>query len=76
MKNVFQRKKKPGSISYYVEKVIGYRAQCEAGYGIKDGYPPVVLELLLGILIGVRSVLYTLCGLLGLLTFAFIANLL
>ena len=47
---------KPYSIPYYIDEVVGYRSEREAGHGIEDGYPPVVPELLLSILISVRAI--------------------
>lgn len=62
-----KRVPKPGSTPYYIEKVIGYRAEYETGEGFKDGYPPVVAELLLSILISVRAVRFSALFFLGLL---------
>lgn len=45
-----------GSIPYYIEEVVGYRANYETTDNLKDGYPPVVAELLLSILISLRAV--------------------
>jgi len=75
-KNVFKRKPKPCSIPYYIEKVIGYRAEHEAGKGFKDGYPPIVLELLLSILISVRAIRGALCLALGSVLFLLFKHLL
>ena len=50
-----QRRPKPGSVSYYIEKVIRYRTEYETGEGFKNGNPPIVTELLLSLLISVRA---------------------
>ena len=55
-KNMRKRKPKPGSIAYYIEEVIRYRSEHKAGEGLKDGYPPIVAELLLSMLISVRAI--------------------
>ena len=57
---------KPYSIDYYIEEVVRYRTRYESGYGCKDGYPPVVPELLLSILIGTHYIFRALCLALGL----------
>ena len=57
MKN---RVPKPNSIPYYIDKVFEYHASYQAAGRPKDGYPPIVTELLLGLLIEVRS--FCLCG--------------
>ena len=49
------RAPKPQSIAYYIEKVIGYRTEYETTDQVKNGYPPVVAELLLSLLIEVRT---------------------
>ena len=67
LKNMFKRKPKPNSIPYYIEEVVGYRSKYESGYQIEDGYPPVVLELLLSILISVRAIRGLLSGSVGFL---------
>ena len=64
-KDMRKRKPKPGSVSYYIEEVICYRAEYEASNGLKDGYPPVVPELLLSILISVRAIRSAFCILTG-----------
>ena len=60
-KDMRKRKPKPDSIPYYIEEVICYRAEYEASDGLKDGYPPVVPELLLSILISVRAIRGAVC---------------
>ena len=50
-----QRRPKPGSVSYYIEEVVRYRAEYETGEGLKQGNPPIVAELLLSLLISVRA---------------------
>lgn len=49
-----QKRPKPQSIPYYIEEVLKYRAKYEASNKIENGYPPVVAELILSILIDVR----------------------
>lgn len=50
-----KRPPKPASIAYYIEEVIKYRSKQEAKNGVENSYPPVVPELLLSLLIEVRS---------------------
>ena len=50
-----KRAPKPGSIAYYIEEVVRYSSEYEAGQGIENGYPPIVAELLLSLLIEVRT---------------------
>ena len=73
---MLKRKPKPCSIPYYIEEVVKYRSEYEAGKGFKDGYPPVVTELLLSILISVRAIRGLLCGAIGFLLGAIVAHLL
>lgn len=68
-KDMRKRKPKPDSIPYYIEEVICYRSEYEASDGLKDGYPPVVPELLLSILISVRAIRGAFCLLTGALLF-------
>lgn len=58
---------KPSSIPYYIEKVVCYRTEYETRKDFKDGYPPVVAELLLSILISVRAIRFSALFLLGVL---------
>ena len=44
-----------GSIAHYIEEVVGYKSKYETGEEIKEGYPPIVAELLLSLLIEVRT---------------------
>lgn len=44
------------STSYYIEEVVRYHAQYESEDRLKDGYPPVVAEMLLAILISLRAI--------------------
>lgn len=70
-----ERAKKAGTIAYYIEKVVSYRSHYETSDKIKDGYPPVVPELLLSLLIEVRTLFtfarFLICFMLGLLFKAF-----
>lgn len=50
-----KRKNRAGSIPYYIEEVVSYRSEKETDDSLKDGYPPVVQELLLSLLIEVRT---------------------
>ena len=70
-----QRRPKPVSIAYYIEEVVGYRAKYESAQNLKDGYPPVVPELILSILISIRAIRYAFCFLTGFLL-AFLLKLL
>ena len=45
MKQGQKRRPKPNSIPYYIEEVVRYGSEYESGYGIKNGYPPVMLEM-------------------------------
>ncbi len=60
-----RRNHRAGSIPYYIEEVVSYRTKYEAADNLKDGYPPVVPELLLSILISLRAVRGLLAGLVG-----------
>lgn len=64
-KHMHQREPKPDSIPYYIEEVVRYRSEKETSDNFKDGYPPVVPELLLSILISVRAIRHALCFLSG-----------
>lgn len=70
-----ERAKKAGTIAYYIEKVVSYRSKHEAAENLENGYPPVVPELLLSLLIEVRTLFslarFLICFLLGLLLKAF-----
>lgn len=50
-----QRRPKPQSISDYIEKVVGYRTEYETSDKLIGSYPPVVPEMLLSLLIEVRT---------------------
>lgn len=50
-----KRPKKVGSISYYIEEVVKYGTKRKIDQTAYDGYPPVVPELLLSLLIEIRS---------------------
>lgn len=52
-----RRDHRAGSIPYYIEEVVSYRAKHKSADNLKDGYPPVVPELLLSLLIEVRTFL-------------------
>lgn len=67
MKNSRDERPKVGTLDYYIDEVVGYRAKCERGEDLEKGYPPVVAELLLSILISVRSLRLVLLPLGGLL---------
>ena len=56
-KSCKRRNHRAGSIAYYIEKVVGYRTEYETTDQLKDGYPPVMAELLLSMLIEVRTFL-------------------
>lgn len=64
-----KRKRAPkfNSTAYYIEEVVGYHSKYEAGECVENGYPPVVAEMLLAILISVRAIRYGLFFFLGLL---------
>ena len=69
MKHRQKRRPKPNSIPYYIEEVVRYGSEYESGYGIKNGYPPVMLEMQLAILISVRAIRSAICLLTGTLLF-------
>ena len=69
MKHRQKRRPKPNSIPYYIEEVVRYGSEYESGYGIKNGYPPVMLEMQLAILISVRAIRGAICLLTGTLLF-------
>lgn len=69
MKKRCKKKPKFGTLAYYIEEVVGYRAQCERGEDLDKGYPPVMAELLLSILISVRAMRLVLLPLGGLFLF-------
>lgn len=50
-----KRPPKYGSIAYYIEEVVANRTKQETEDGTKNRYPPVVPELLLSLLMEVRS---------------------
>lgn len=52
-----ERSKKTGTIAYYIKEVIRYHAKYESSEQAENGYPPVVPELLLSLLIEVRTFL-------------------
>ena len=59
------RKHRAGSIAYYIEEVVSYRAKYETTKEIDSRYPPVVAELLLSLLMEVRSLFTALRVLVG-----------
>lgn len=69
MKQGQKRRSKPNSIPYYIEEVVRYGSEYESGYGIKNGYPPVMLEMQLAILISVRAIRYSFGLMTGLLIY-------
>ena len=69
MKQGQKRRPKPNSIPYYIEEVVRYGSEYESGYGIKNGYPPVMLEMQLAILISVRAIRGAICLLTGTMLF-------
>lgn len=66
------RNHRAGSIPYYIEEVVSYRTEQETSDQLKNGYPPVMAELLLSLLIEVRTFLGFGRICLGLLTGAFL----
>lgn len=75
-KSAKERKHRAGSIPYYIEEVVSYRTEKKTGDGFKDGYPPIVPELLLSLLIEVRTFCRASRFLIGALLFFLIAQLL
>lgn len=71
-----ERVPKVGSISYYIEEVVKYGTDRKIDGTAYDGYPPVVPEMLLSLLMEVRSLFGTLRLLGGLLIFLVIKLLL
>ena len=69
MKKRNERRPKVGTLDYYIEEVVSYRAKYERGEDLDKGYPPVMAELLLSILISVRALRLVLLPLGGLLLF-------
>lgn len=61
------RKPRPGSTSDYIQKVLRYQTEYKTGQNLKQGYPPVMAELLLSLLVEVRTLLKAACLLLGFL---------
>ena len=59
------RKHRAGSIAYYIEEVVSYRTKYETTKEIDSRYPPVVAELLLSLLMEVRSLFTALRVLVG-----------
>ena len=60
-KDRLKRKPKPYSAAYYIEEVVKYRSEYKSGAGFKDGYPPVVPELLTSIYLGLQYIFRALC---------------
>ena len=60
-----QRIPRPGSDAYYIDKILRYESEYERGNAPKDGYAPIMLELLMQLLIGSRIRLKLLSFLLG-----------
>ena len=50
-----KRRPKAGSIAYYIEQVVNYKTQQEATQHLEKGYPPIMAELLLSLLIEIRT---------------------
>lgn len=71
-KHMPKRKPKPCSVPYYIEEVVGYGTKYKTGDGFKDGYPPVVAELLLSIYISVLAIRHAFCLVSGALLFLLI----
>lgn len=69
-----RRSPRPGSLADYAEKVVRYRAEYESGQRLKNGDPPVVAELLLSLLIEVRTLGVVGRVALGLLLFALLRS--
>ena len=68
-KHARERKPNFNSTAYYIEEVVRYRSEQEAAEHLKDGYPPLMLEMQLAILISVRAIRSTFCILSGALIF-------
>ena len=69
LKHDRERKPNFNSTAYYIEEVVRYRSDKEANDCIEDGYPPLMLEMQLAILISVRAIRSTFCILSGALLF-------
>ena len=68
-KHARERKPNFNSMAYYIEEVVRYRSDKEANDCIEDGYPPLMLEMQLAILISVRAIRGAICLLTGTLLF-------
>lgn len=68
-KHARERKPNFNSTAYYIEEVVRYRSEQEANDCIEDGYPPLMLEMQLAILISVRAIRGAICLLTGTLLF-------
>lgn len=68
-KHARERKPNFNSTAYYIEEVVRYRSEQEAAEHFKDGYPPLMLEMQLAILISVRAIRGAICLLTGTLLF-------
>lgn len=64
-KSNHQRAPKVNSTAYYIEEVVSYRSEYEAGNRIENSYPPIVAELLLAMLISLRAIRFTFCLMAG-----------
>lgn len=60
-----KRSPKFNSTAYYIEEVVRYRSEYEAGNRFENGYPLIVTELLLATLISVRAIRFAFCFTLG-----------
>lgn len=68
-KHARERKPNFNSTAYYIEEVVRYRSDKETNDCIEDGYPPLMLEMQLAILISVRAIRGAICLLTGTLLF-------
>ena len=68
-KHARERKPNFNSTAYYIEEVVRYRSDKEANDCIEDGYPPLMLEMQLAILISVRAIRYSFGLMTGLLIY-------
>lgn len=50
-----KRAKRVNSIPYYIEEVVRYSTKCKVDDCSGDQYPPVMAEMMLGLLMEVRS---------------------
>ena len=71
-----KRAPKVGSIAYYIEEVAKYGSERKIDGTAYEGYPPVVPEMLLSLLMEVRSLFGLFRGLLSFLLGALVLGLL